>query len=230
MKKHYYLVLDTETANTLDDPFFYDIGFAVCDRKGNIYEQHSYVNAEVFFGEKDLMQSAYYAEKIPQYYEEIKAGARKVANLYTIRQEILAIFKRYNIRAVCAYNASFDCRALAKTYRYSTKSKYRYFLPYGVEVFDIWHMACQAICNTDKYRKFCEKNGYFSPSGNYLTNAEIVYRFITKNEGFKEAHTGLKDALIESAIMAECYRKHMKLDRKINKGCWRIPQRKAKAE
>ena len=31
--KNYYIVLDTETANGLDDPLTYDIGFAVIDMK-----------------------------------------------------------------------------------------------------------------------------------------------------------------------------------------------------
>ena len=45
---------------------------------------------------------------------------------------------------------------------------------------------------------------------------------------FEESHTGLEDVKIEVAIMAECYRKHQKMDRAINAACWRIPQRKKK--
>ena len=41
MRKHYYLVLDIETANITEDALAYDIGFAVADRKGNIYEKYS---------------------------------------------------------------------------------------------------------------------------------------------------------------------------------------------
>ena len=62
MKK--YLVFDTETANTLDDPFMYDIGWAIVDGDGNIYETASFVNADVFL-DKEMMASAYFAEKIP---------------------------------------------------------------------------------------------------------------------------------------------------------------------
>ena len=52
-----YLVLDTETANSLDDPIVYDIGFAVIDATGHVYESHSYVIAD-FFLDKELMASA----------------------------------------------------------------------------------------------------------------------------------------------------------------------------
>ena len=34
MNKHYYLVIDTETANGMNDPLTYDIGFAIIDRSG----------------------------------------------------------------------------------------------------------------------------------------------------------------------------------------------------
>ena len=35
-RKNYYLMLDTETANTLDDPLVYDIGLAVVDKAGKV--------------------------------------------------------------------------------------------------------------------------------------------------------------------------------------------------
>ena len=47
-RKHYILVLDTETANSLDDPLVYDIGFAVADTKGHIYERFSFIVIKVF--------------------------------------------------------------------------------------------------------------------------------------------------------------------------------------
>ena len=40
----------------------------VVDKKGNVYKTCSFVNADIFLDEKDLMQSAYYANKIPQYW------------------------------------------------------------------------------------------------------------------------------------------------------------------
>ena len=65
-----FIVIDTETANTLDDPFTYDIGFAVVDIEGNVYEKYSFVVADIFL-DKELMKSAYFADKIPQYWEDI---------------------------------------------------------------------------------------------------------------------------------------------------------------
>lgn len=228
MGKDYYLVLDVETANSTDDPLVYDLGFAVCDRKGNIYEAESYVVSDIFYKETELMQSAYYHEKLPKYYEGIKEKAFKVINFYMAKKRIADLIEKYNIKAVCAYNASFDTKALNTTQRYLTNSKYRYFLPYGTEVYCIWHMACQVICTQKRYIKFCLDNGFVSESGNIKTSAETVFAYMTKNEKYEECHTGLQDVLIETQIMAKCFAQHKKMNKKINRLCWRIPQSKAK--
>ena len=34
-----YVVLDTETANSIDCPLVYDVGFEVIDSKGRVYEK-----------------------------------------------------------------------------------------------------------------------------------------------------------------------------------------------
>ena len=228
MKKNYYLVLDVETANSTDDPLVYDLGFAVCDRKGNIYEAESYVVSDIFYKETELMQTAYYHEKLPKYYEGIKKQAFKVINFYMAKKRIADLIEKYNIKAVCAYNASFDTKALNTTQRYLTNSKYRYFLPYGTEIYCIWHMACQVICTQKRYIKFCLDNGFVSESGNIKTSAETVFAYMTKNEKYEECHTGLQDVLIETQIMAKCFAQHKKMNKKINRLCWRIPQSKVK--
>ena len=228
MGKDYYLVLDVETANSTNDPLVYDLGFAVCDRKGNIYEAESYVVSDIFYKETELMQTAYYHEKLPKYYEGIKKQAFKVINFYMAKKRIADLIEKYNIKAVCAYNASFDTKALNTTQRYLTNSKYRYFLPYGTEVYCIWHMACQVICTQKRYIKFCLDNGFVSESGNIKTSAETVFAYMTKNKKYEECHTGLQDVLIETQIMVKCFAQHKKMNKKINRLCWRIPQSKAK--
>lgn len=66
------MVLDIETLNSTEDALSYDVGFAVTDKKGHIYEEHSFIIYDMFFEEKELMQSAYYAKKIPEYLDGIK--------------------------------------------------------------------------------------------------------------------------------------------------------------
>lgn len=216
-RKHYILVLDTETANTIEDNLFYDLGAAVVDTHGNVYNHISYVNKDIFCDEEELMQSAYYAEKLPQYHEDIAKGKRKVATTYEIKKAINDLIREYGIKEVCAHNAPFDVRAVNNTQRYVTKSKDRYFFPYGVEIWDTMRMAESVICKMPTYRKFCEENGYICANGQLRKTAEILYRFISGNNEFTENHTGLEDVMIEKEILAYCYRQHKPMRKKAYK-------------
>lgn len=227
-KKEMYLVIDTETANTLEQPLPYDIGYAVCDRQGNIYLQRSFMVAEIFLDHKEMMKSAYFAEKIPQYWEDIKSGKREIQSIFNIRKQIIADMKAYNIKNVCAYNMGFDKRALNNIIRYCSKSFLRWFFPFGTQYICIWNMACQAVLNSATYIKFAVENGFVSTSDNVQTSAECCYRFLKKNISFAESHTGLEDVQIEVEIMAKCFATHKRLDKSINSACWRLPQRKRK--
>ena len=54
------IVMDTETTNSLEDPICYDIGWAVVDKRGKVYDTKSFVNADIFLNEKELMKSLFY--------------------------------------------------------------------------------------------------------------------------------------------------------------------------
>lgn len=209
-RHHYLLVLDTETTNTLMDNLFYDLGFKVIDTKGRTYESYSFVNADIFCDEKELMQSAYYKEKIPNYWEDIKQGTRTLATTYTIRKTLKEILAKYSITEISAHNARFDYRALNLTYRWVTKSKYRFFLPYDVEMWDTLKMAREIILPMPSYQAFCKKHNLFTPKGRLSATAENLYRFISKNANFIESHTGLEDVEIESEILIYCLKKGCK--------------------
>ena len=208
MEKEFFVVLDTETTNSIDDPLAYDVGFAVVDAMGNVYAHYSFVVAEVFLDE-ELMESAYFVEKIPMYWEDIKAGRRTLAKLSTISRTLARIMKEYDTNIICAHNARFDYRSTNTTQRFLTSSKYRYFFPYGVEIWDTLKMARKAF-DDSQYDEFCYNNNYITKNGRKRYTAEILYRFITNNIDFEESHTGLEDVLIEKEILAECLKRGVK--------------------
>lgn len=230
-RKHYIMMMDCETANTLTradgsldmtSVFVYDIGWQVTDKRGIIYEQKSYIVKEIFCDEKQLMQSAYYAKKIPQYMQEIAEGKRIVASYYEIRKDFCDTMQRYDTNTVCAHNARFDYDATNITQRWLTKSKYRFFLPYGAEeVWDTMKMARDVISHTPSYITFCQEHGYMTKhkTPRPRLTAEILYRFITGNTEFAESHTGLEDVDIERQIMVYCFAKH----KAMAKGAWEKP-------
>lgn len=219
----YKIVIDTETC-PLDkdfvgvDPFnmwVYDVGYVVTDKRGTVYVARSFVVDEIFNHEEELMQSAYYAWKLKKYKEEIAQGTRIVANLYTIRKTLLDDMKLYEINEVYAHNMRFDYNTLNNTERWLTKSKFRYFFPYGTEICDTMRMAQAVIGKMPTYRKFCEENGYLTATGRLSMKAEHLFRFISKDNTFVESHTGLEDVLIEKEIMAYCYKQHKAMVRQL---------------
>ena len=214
-RRNYIVVLDTETANDLDNPLVYDIGWAIVDKYGNVYRQRSFINREIFFLEKDLMDSSYYAEKLPIYYKRIANREAKVANWLTIKNILWQDMAEFETNIVTAHNARFDYKSTSTTQRWLTKSKYRYFFPKGTEVWDTMKMARDVIGKMPTYRKWCEVNGYICKNGQLKMTAEILYRFISGNEEFDEEHTGLADVLIEKEILAYCYRQHKKMRKKL---------------
>ena len=174
---------------------------------------------------KDTMKSAYFAEKIPQYWEDIKNGTREIKSIYKIRKEVKDLMKKYNVKKVGAYNMGFDKRALNNVMKYTTKSFCRWFFPFGTEFFCIWHLATQTLLQQKTFFKMAEKNGWFSEKGNLLTNAEVTYNYIKKMSDFREEHKGLEDVRIEVEIMAYCFRQHKKMNTNINTSCWRLVQK-----
>lgn len=212
-RKTYYLTIDTETANGLEDPIVYDIGGCIHDKKGNIYESFSFVIDETFYGMKDLMQSAYYAHKIPQYEKQIANGERKVVHFSTAKKTIKDLCDEYQVKAIIAHNARFDYRSTTRTQRYLTKSKYRYFLPYGIPIWDSLKMAKDTICKQPTYQRWCENNNFLTKNGKPRATAEILYKYISGDVNFKEQHTGLEDVLIEIAITCKCIAQHKPMRR-----------------
>lgn len=210
-RKSYYLTIDTETANSLDDPLMYDIGGAIHDRFGNVEETFSFIIYDIFCADRELFNTAYYAEKRPMYEAQIAAGQRKIVSIYTARRHVAELCKKYNVKAIIAHNARFDYKSTNYTIRYITKSKTRYFLPYGIPVWDTLKMAQDTICKQATYIRWCERNGYVQKNGKVRATAEILYRYITLKEDFIEDHTGLEDVLIEKEIFAKCVAQHKKM-------------------
>lgn len=224
MKEQYFFVLDTETTGALNNPLVYDTGFGVYNRKGECQEHYSYIVKEIFFDESEKMSSAYYAEKLPQYYKGIKFGDWKVARLYTIRKKFFELYEKYNKPIICAYNLNFDKRALNNTLSYVCGER-KYFFPYDAKYYDIWHMACATIFQQRTFDKLAYKNNWESAKGNVLTSAEIAYKYITRNKEYEERHTAWEDVKIEAEIMAKCFANKVKVaDREVIYNPWRKPQ------
>ena len=220
-RKSYYILLDTETCNTrtvdgkldMSDVLVYDICWAVVDKKGNVYRTGAYLVDEIFNEEQELMASAYYATKIPEYLEQIANGERVVERWYKIRRQLVADMELFNTNIIIAHNARFDYNALNTTTRWLSKSKYRTFIR-GAEWWDTLRMARQTIAKQKMYRHFCEEYNFLTATGRLKLTAEVLYRYITFDIAFEEEHKGLEDVMIEKEIFAHCMRQHKPMRKK----------------
>ena len=223
-RKKYIMVLDVETTNNImskgapNDGLVYDIGFTIIDKKGNIYAKRSFAIQEIFDW-KELMSTAYYYKKLPKYYEKLKNKQMEKITIWNARKRIKKAIEYFNIKEVWAYNASFDYTTLNNTVRYLSGSGCRWFLPYEVQVCDIWSVACQVLGTQKTFQWENIRNA----NGNLITNAERMFSYCEQID-FQEEHTGLADAIVESQILARCLKTTKKINKNINRACWRIPQ------
>ena len=206
------LMLDSETTNDIETPLCYDLGFSVVDLdNGKAIEKHSYVVADVFC-DKDLMASAFFGDKIPQYWADIKAGKRMLRRWSTIRAIVRDLMAQYGIDTVVAHNARFDYSSTATTQRYLTCSKWRYFFPYGTKFVCTLKMSRGVFGKDEDYIAFCEKYNYLTKQNKPRLTAEIVYRYLTNDNDFVESHTGLEDVEIETKILFACLERNPEVD------------------
>lgn len=130
-----YMVVDTETTMpafvgmvalnegmrknvAIAKPLIYDFAYVVMNRKGEILKRVNHLVDEIF-GKPDLMNLAFYASKLPEYWKRIESGEVDILPWETIIAEFIE--DAMQCKAVCAYNAAFDFKkALPYTERYIT--------------------------------------------------------------------------------------------------------------
>lgn len=205
------LVIDTEAApivktSEVDAHLMrtYNIGWCVMDANtGDIVKEHDYIVSDVF-SDSSIMRNAYYANKLPFYWEGIRNGTVSTGSLQDVRAIVKNDCKEFGIERMWAYNCKFDYIALNSTIDACSHGYAKMFIPYGVKMLDIWELFGRTFAATKKYVKYCRDNGFVSASGNPKTSAEIAYRYLTQDNEFIEDHTALSDAKIEAYILRRC--------------------------
>ena len=119
---------------------------------------------------------------------------------------------------------SFDINAIKDTHTFlGYKRKY---LNKKIDLLCLWNFACKTFLSQKLFAYLAEKNNWKSEAGNYRTNAEVAYRYITGNYTFDEEHTALSDVLIEYDILKHCLRQKKKIPyNEINNHPWKIVNR-----
>ena len=191
-------VFDTETTS-LTKPFCYNVGYVIIDADSwKIQARRSYVVEQIWHN-LPLFNSAYYAEKRPIYVNEMRARKTILEKFGYICQQMIRDFKNFQVFHAYAYNSPFDDKVFSFNCDW-----YKCNNPFdNVQIHDIRGFVHSWIVG-DVFKQFCDENQYFTESGNYSTTAETVFRFISGNKEFDEAHTALADAEIEAKILRAC--------------------------
>lgn len=218
--KKYYMVLDTET--TSNAKMVYDIAYTIIDRKGNTIKQANYLVKEIIehpFLKGILMRDKFSANKYQNFYANLYTDRTKVRSFLDIRRAIRAAIREYNC-VVVAYNAEFDFIALeAMAHDLGKKS----FFTKSTQIWDLQNIAMWNICNSRNYEIFCDDYNFLTDGKNRKCSAEVVYRYITQEIDFEEAHTALADTEIEAMILFACLQRHKKLHTEFVGKCWTHP-------
>lgn len=193
------LVFDTETIGT-EKLFTYNIGFCILDTvTKDIVVKEDYV-VEQIWDNKPLFETAYYASKKPIYVSLMRGRKAKKRKFGEVTQRMADLIRMFDIHSCYAYNSPFDKNVMDYNCTW-----FRCINPLDdVEIYDIRGLVHNFIAFEKEYQDFCEAHSLFTESGNFSTTAEAVYRFITKDKDFEEAHTALADSLIETAILVHC--------------------------
>lgn len=199
-------IFDTETTS-LEKPFCYNIGYIIANENGEILLKREYVIEQIWHNSM-LFTTSYYAGKKPFYVNAMRARKITLEKFGYVCQQMIRDFKQYGILSAYAYNSSFD----EKVFEFNC-DWFKCNNPFDtVEIFDIRGLVHKFIAFEKDFQDYCENNNYFTESGNYSTTAETIFRYITKNSKFEEAHTALDDSEIEKEILFYCIEKGGQLE------------------
>lgn len=200
MKKHTYLIVDTETTKYQTVA---DFGAVIMTRDGTIIEQFGAM-VDGHFGKMPLFSdpranpSAFWSEqsahrRAKHYDDMLECGERSISSPALINKWLERVCGQHD-PVLTAYNIAFDfgkCR--------NTKINLGIF---GSR-FCLMKAAKRHFVNED-YMQFCVDNNRLTPTGLASTTADSMATYIVGNDLAPEPHTALEDARdYEAVILAK---------------------------
>lgn len=205
MSKKFYMVLDCETVADARVP--YDVAWIIVDREGNVYERFNGLAAEILQNEtlRYLVKRDSFSKRKASFY--LDDTPAEIMPFERIACECGYHCHIYN-PVVVAYNAAFDIKVLND---YANVLFGVDFFPADVEVWDLWNMALNTVCDSKNYVRWCIDAGFITEKGNISCSAEAVFSYLTRTADFQEEHTALADCEIEAQILQSVFNRKQKL-------------------
>lgn len=221
-------IIDTETTGDFGTPLIYDIGWVVLDKELKITEVKEYLVKEVF-ETNFLMNTAFYKSKRPMYLDRVAKEEIDSKPMREIIKELIKDFKKGGVKVLSAYNVSFDVRALRKTIEVVASDMLDAWDKFitSISTLCIWDTATDTLLQNEDFKTVAYEQGWISEKGNFQTNAEVAYRYLTKDYNFEESHTALADVLVEYDILYYCLTNYKgRANYGLSHGSWRKVQDK----
>ncbi len=202
-------VFDTETCNTLEEPYIYDIAYTIVNNTSssrNPLLQRQLLILDVL--NTGTVRENEFADKQWHFYEKMLNDKNHLRQVVTLKQAVMIIkadFDKYNVDSISAYNLKFDLNAL--------KTTFKTFIPKWYEQgvmdklfnnkhqIDLWLNTTKYITNSLEFINYSVATSRLSLKGKIISNAENVYRFLSKDYWHTEEHTALKDVMLEADIL-----------------------------
>ena len=203
-RKLYLMVLDIETIGAIGSQIPYDIGITIITNLKKVVYTIALIISDIFDND-NLMQTAYYKEKISFYKSKLITDSNYVKqDVVQVINQLQNIFNHYAIPVYFAYNGSFDRLGLINLYDTYINDNNNFLK--NIKVVDIMYVATQVILKNvdiyEEYMYFCYTNGFITPSGKNISfNAESVFAFLMNRPIFAENHTGLEDTFCEKDLL-----------------------------
>jgi hypothetical protein len=200
MKKHTYLIVDTETTK---NQTVADFGAVIMTRNGNIVEQFGAMVGG-HFGKMPLFSdpkanpddfwSEQSAKRRAKHYDDmLECGDRSISSPALINKWLERVCGQHD-PVLTAYNIAFDFGKCRNT-----------DINLGIfgSRFCLMKAAKRHFVNED-YMRFCVENGRLTPTGLASTTADSMATYIIGNDLAPEPHTALEDARdYEAVILAK---------------------------
>ena len=191
-KKHYYLVIDTETTQKQTVA---DFGAVIVTKQGEIIDQFGAMVLNHFgkiplFSDPSAPDAALWSEQSAQrreknYYAMLDTGERSVSSIGLINQWLASINARYN-PVLTAYNISFDLGKCSNT---------RINLGMFKQRFCLMKAAKRKIGVLAEYQDFCIERELLTAKGRKpQMTADAMAKFILGDSLQDEPHTALEDS------------------------------------
>lgn len=202
------MVLDTETVADARVP--YDVAWILVDRAGSVVERFNGLAAEILSNPtlRYLVRRDSFAKRKAGFYLDGEPAA--IMPFEAIMAYTREVITNYGATVV-AYNAAFDIKVLND---YANVLFGEDFFPEDVEVWDLWNMALNTICDSSNYVRWCINSGFITEKGNISCSAEAVFSYLSQESDFEEDHTALSDCEIEAQILQAVFSRKQKLHTK----------------